>query len=149
MSDPFVDELFTTLSNQRGAAASGPGAGSGAVPVPIAEWWREFVDVLGQKVGAWNERSGAAPVNFTRHEDGSASLSHGRAEWRAVLDGTAVTIQESLSPAAERRARIIRLSLEDGTVSASTDGEQLSTPRAAAELVVTPLFTVVFGGQTG
>jgi hypothetical protein len=72
MSDPFIDALHERLT-----AARTPAADAGkrmAHSAALAGWWNEFDGVIGQKVGAWNERQGLRPphelhpaVEWCRH----------------------------------------------------------------------------------
>jgi hypothetical protein len=144
MSDAFIDALHARLTTA-GAASADRRAPDGHHTVAIARWWEEFVDVLGQKVGAWNERQAPRPpIHFTKQADGAVHLWHRSAEAAFSRDGHAVRVVTTLGTDPERRAVLtVRLGPE-GNVLAMADGYELHTPAAAAEHVLTPVLMETF-----
>jgi hypothetical protein len=144
MSDPFIDALRERLNN-----AAGPGA-SGRQDNPeraaaLTGWWEEFVDVLGQKVGAWNERQAPRPpINFTKSASGAVHVWHRSAEATFVRDGCAIQVSTRLGAEPAGETIVTLQVLSAGNVLAVTDGDQLRSPTAAAEHLLTPLLVKTF-----
>lgn len=93
MSDPFVDALHDRLSG----STAGTDHSEQNTEAALTAWWVEFVEVLGQKVGAWNERQAPKPpLNFTRRADGAVHVWHRSAEGTFVRRGDEVRITTRL-----------------------------------------------------
>jgi hypothetical protein len=144
MSDPFIDELHDRLKSAvAGGAAAGEDDDQRAAA--LARWWEEFVDVLGQKVGAWNERQAPRPpVNFTKQPNGAVHVWHRSAEARFARDGGAIRVSTRLGAEPEQEAVLaMRTPVEENNVRL-VDRDELRTPTAVAEEVLTPVLVATF-----
>ncbi len=149
MTDQFIDNLFDDLRAERQrdlTEAAGQHGRRQAFEVAKQRWWDEFIDVLGQKVGAWNEKDPmAAPVNFTKQDSGGAHIWHKNAELELRLYGGQVLANARVGSAGLREE--IAIELEDagnGQVRARYGGETLTSPTTAAEKVIAPLLAAAF-----
>ena len=144
MSDPFIDALHDRLTRARASGAGG-GEDDAERAAALTRWWEEFVDVLGQKVGAWNERQAPRPpLNFTKQADGAVHVSHRSAEARFARDGDAIRMSTRLGAEPEREAILAMRVRSEGNVVALVDGDELRSPTAAAEHVITPVLVATF-----
>jgi hypothetical protein len=149
MSDPFIDKLYGELEVSRGlrdAASARAEQRHGRYAAARAEWWDRFVDVLGQKVGAWNERNRAGtPVNFTKAADGSVHVSHPNAELTLRLEGDKVFAKPRFGDARTAAASLIQLT-EDarGQLRVMADEAPVESPSAAAEKILQPILVKTF-----
>jgi hypothetical protein len=149
MPDKFIDNLFNELSAERQrdlTEAAGHHDRRQAFEVAKQQWWQDFIDVLGQKVGAWNEKDPlAAPVNFTKRDSGGAHIWHKNAEVELRLYGGQVLANARIGSAALREEILIELEdTGDGHVRATSRGETFTSPTTAAEKVIAPLFAAAF-----
>jgi hypothetical protein len=141
MSDPFIDALHDRLKSAADGARGLVGFGAAA----LTEWWENFVDVLGQKVGAWNERQAPKPpLNFTKEGSGRVHIWHRSAEATFIRDGDAIRVSSRLGTEPEREAVFMMRVAADGNVFLSGADEELRTPAAAAEHVLTPVLVQTF-----
>ena len=146
MTDPFIDALHDGLT-RAGRTSSGAGGDDDPAQraVTITQWWDEFVDVLGQKVGAWNERRAPhPPINFTKQASDLVHVGHRSAEATLSRDGDAVRVTTRVGTAPSQEAMLAIRILSDGNVVAVSDREELRTPAAAAEHVLTPVLVATF-----
>lgn len=143
MSDPFIDALHDRLTT-----ASSPGAQRephAPRAVALTRWWEEFVDVLGQKVGAWNERQAPRPpINFTKQVDGAVHVWHRSAEATLTRDGETVRVSTRLGTQPPSEVALAIKSGPEGHVVALVDGAELRTPSATAEHILTPILVETF-----
>ena len=140
MSDPFIDALHDRLK-AAGATSHDDGDRSAAVD----RWWAEFVEVLGQKVGAWNERQAPhTPLNFTKQADGAVHVWHRSAEATFARSGNTIRVTTRLGAQRGREANLDVEIARDQHLIALLDGEELATPSAAVEHLLTPLFVETF-----
>jgi hypothetical protein len=142
MSDPFVDALHDRLT-----ASGSPVTESGdrRTHALADRWWGEFVEVLGQKVGAWNERQAPLPpINFTRGPDRAVHVWHRSAEVTLAREGDAIRVSTRLGTTSAGPALLHLRTDTDGTVVASVDGHEMTSAASAAEHVLTPVFTEAF-----
>ena len=108
-------------------------------------WWEEFVVALGQNVWVWNEKmSCGEPVNFTRKPGGRAHIWHRNAEVEFRQDSDAVLAKARVGDGSVDEHLLIELQRVGETVTATSDGEMLSSPAAAAERMVTGVVTALF-----
>jgi hypothetical protein len=145
MSDPFIDALHDRLTQARADTAA-PEEHDRERRVAVRRWWEEFVEVLGQKVGAWNERQAPrSPLNFTRQADGAVHVWHRCAEARFARDGDAMRVSTRLGVESAAREAVLALRAgSEGHVVALANGEELRTPTAAAEHLLTPVLVETF-----
>ena len=146
MPDPFIDDLRNRLQAEDAHGTAGEHGPPSSFAVLKQRWWEEFIDVLGQKVGAWNERAGSSrtPVNFTRKPDESALIWHAHAEASLRLRENHVVVDARLR-AARVEGKLMELhDAGNGVVLASLDGETFASPTEAAEQVITPILAAVF-----
>jgi hypothetical protein len=144
VSDPFVDALHDRLTR---AAASGADRGEEDVTraAALTRWWDEFVEVVGQKVGAWNERQAPRPpLNFTRQANGAVHVWHRSAEATCAREGDAIRVTTRLGAEPTREGLLAMRIPADGKVVAVADGAELDTPTALAEHILTPLLVKTF-----
>jgi uncharacterized protein YfaA (DUF2138 family) len=143
MSDPFIDALHDRLKSGAGGAGGSDNAGHDADA--LARWWQEFVDVLGQKVGAWNERQAPKPpLNFTKEANGRVHVWHRSAEATFIRDGDAVRVLSRLGADQERETSFTMRVAADGNVVLLSADEELRSPAAAAEHALTPVLVATF-----
>jgi hypothetical protein len=143
MSDPFIDALHDRLTR---ADATGPAERDrdGEREAALTRWWEEFVDLLGQKVGAWNERQAPRqPINFTRHASGRVDVWHRRAEATFSRDREGIRVSTRLGTELREVTLAMRTG-PDGNIVALADGDELRTPVAAAEHALTPVLVETF-----
>jgi hypothetical protein len=142
MSDPFIDALHDRLKTATGDAGREQDSERDAA---LARWWEEFVEVLGQKVGAWNERQAPrSPLNFTKQANGAVHVWHRSAEVTCAPDGDAIRVATRLGAEPKREAILAMRMASEGNVVALADGDELRTPAAAAEHVLTPVLVETF-----
>lgn len=144
MSDPFIDRLHDRLGADR--QQRGEGHEERRFADAKDQWWAQFIDVLGQKVGAWNEKGHpGGPVNFTKRTSGGAQVWHPTAEAELRLEGDRVLANARFGTAQPVEGTLIQLSDgSDGRIVAVADNEPLHSPTEAAEKVITPILTHVF-----
>jgi hypothetical protein len=141
MSDPFIDALHERLKSASGAGGS-VDRSDGAT---LTQWWEDFVDALGQKVGAWNERQAPSPpLNFSKQTNGAVHVRHRSAEATFTRDGDAVRVSTRLGAEHGKDAILAMRIAADGDVVALVDDDELRTPAAAAEHVLTPVLVETF-----
>jgi hypothetical protein len=142
MSDPFIDALHDRLTS---GSSTGGQHENDHERSAISRWWDGFADVLGQKVGAWNERQAPRPpINFTRREDGAVHIWHRNAEATFTHAGHSIraSTRFGFDPA---REILIELQLAgDGQIVAKADGQEMSSATAAAEQLLTPVLAEAF-----
>lgn len=144
MSDQFVEALHNRL-NAGGRTERGERAHDGDGTAPVSAWWAEFVDVVGQKVGAWNERQAPRPpINFTRQPDGSVHVWHRSAEATFTRTGDSVHVATRLGEQPARETIVSVRTGGDEPVVAILEGIELATPTAAAEHLLTPVLVETF-----
>jgi hypothetical protein len=144
MSDPFIDALHDRLT-RAGAGGGGGGEDDGARAAALTQWWEAFVEVLGQKVGAWNERQAPRPpLNFTKQPNGVVKVWHRSAEATFARDGDAIRVSTRLGAEPGREAILAMRIPSEGNVVALADGDELRTPAAAAEHLLTPVLVETF-----
>ena len=143
MSDPFIDALHNRLKTADATYADG--AHEGARAVGINRWWGEFVEVLGQKVGAWNERQvPEPPINFTKRANGDVQVWHRSADATFTRTGDGVTVSTRLGTQPRRESILDLRIAHDESVVAMFDGEELATASGAAEHLLTPVLVETF-----
>jgi hypothetical protein len=141
MSDPFIDALHDRLKS----GANGAGGPVGVDAAAFTEWWENFVDVLGQKVGAWNERQAPKPpLNFSKEGGGRVLVWHRSAEATFIRDGDAIRVSSRLGSEQLQEAVFMMRVAAEGNVVLSGADEELRTPAAAAEHVLTPVLVQTF-----
>ena len=142
MSDPFIDALHARLSSSAGARV--PGGQDDDTPA-LTAWWNQFVDVIGQKVGAWNERQAPRPaINFTKHPNGDVHVWHRSAEVMFARDGNGSRVSTRLGAAPPRSVTVALRVGPDGSVVALAGGAELSSATATAEHFLTPVLIETF-----
>ena len=142
MSDPFIDALHAELSGSSPAGLTLPQDGHGSA---LLRWWEQFVDIVGQKVGAWNERQAPRPpVNFIRQANGDVQVWHRAAEATFGRTGDVMQVVRRLGTG-PRTTVVATLQVHpDGTVVALLDGAEFHTATATAECLLTPLLRATF-----
>jgi hypothetical protein len=106
---------------------------------------RGIVEVLSQKVGAWNERQAPRPpLIFTKQANGAVHVWHRSAEATCAPDGDAIRVATRLGAEPKREAILAMRMASEGNVVALADGDELRTPAAAAEHVLTPVLVETF-----
>ena len=154
MSDQFVNDLIKELTEAAGVTTAGAPGHSDSPHGPVeganVQWWLEFIDILGQKVGAWNEQGASdGVVNFTRQEDGSAYIFHRSAEAHLTLEDDRIVAHTRFGAEPKSRRILLELvSAPDGTVVARADTQTLASPMAAAEHVIRPILVHAFQPKT-
>ena len=149
MSEKYIDDLYQELdAERRRNLGVGPSAKKRLQEAPdaLSPWWQAFVVRLGQLVGAWNEKDQSAPpITFTRTHARELVLSHPRAHAEFRLDNDRIRWRMQCDTA-DTVAAVIHLHLDErGSITAVMDGTPVSSPASAAEEVIRPLLTTVFG----
>jgi hypothetical protein len=143
MSDPFIDALHDRLTSA--GSTGGQHENDQERSAAMFRWWNEFADVLGQKVGAWNERQAPRqPINVTRRADGAVHIWHRSAEATFTRAGHSIRASTRLGPDPTRESLIELRLVGDGQTVAKADGKDMPSATAAAEQLLTPLLVEVF-----
>ena len=148
MGDQFIDGLYNELlgAQRRDMTAAPHPDQERQFDTAKQRWWAEFIDVLGQKVGAWNEKGVAGgPVNFTKRPSGGVYLYHPNAEAELRLEADQVMAIARFGNAAPTEGPVIQIQdLGGGRLAATSEGKHLESPTAAAEEVIRPILVQAF-----
>jgi hypothetical protein len=92
-----------------------------------------------------NERQAPRPpLNFTKQTDGAVQVWHRNAEATFARDGDAIRVVTRLGAEPRRQAILAVRIADDGNIVAVADGDELRSPAAAAEHVLTPVLVETF-----
>jgi hypothetical protein len=153
MSDKFIDELYDNLERDRQAELTKAATDTERrqrLEAARHAWWLEFVEDLGHKVGAWNEKLPTnSPVNFTKRENGHVLISHRVADADLRLQGDGVLVRARLGGReSSGEGPLIQFGHDaEWNLVVTSEGQQIATPTAAAEKVIEPLLRKVFEGS--
>ena len=147
MPDPFIDRLYEQLVAEHTGGHSGPPTSDDGDAAAIQTWWAQFADVLGQKVGAWNEkRPSAAPVHFTTLGRDRVRIEHTAVDVELRLEHNQVLARSPARGDQRDEQPIFRLDVAGtgNVVAHPNEAAPLTTATAAAEMVIGPMLTRVF-----
>ena len=150
MADPFIDRLYAHLVAEHTGEPGTPRIGEDRAAAAIHGWWAQFADVLGQKIGAWNEkRPSATPVHFTTFGADRVRIGHVAADLEIRLEHNQVVARPPVRNDQSDERVIFQLELtEAGNVAANIEGmSPVTSPAEAAEVIIAPILTRVFAGS--
>lgn len=139
MSDKFIDDLFNELQQHKAEQLT-EAAKQADIRSKASEarrlWFDAFVERIGQLVGAWNEKAGAAArLAFEKRENGRVYVSHQRVEAELWVENEYVVGTRRLDSAGSSKENLIPLPVDQvGGIARAGD------PAAAAEKFMRPIF---------
>ncbi len=150
MSDQFVDELFAKLHADQQEALTKAATATHArerIAGAAGIWWEEFCRIVEDKVNAWNVKAAAgAHVSWTKNPTGSVRLWHRSVEAELRLAEARVVMTGRVGETRPRESPFIEFHETRGTVNAILADNTATSPAAAAEHLLGPIFTRAFAG---
>ena len=149
MSDQFVDALYSKLHAAREKSLSEAAATTQSrerVADAARTWWEQFSQVLERKVQAWNAKDPTdACLTYTHKPSGSILLWHRSTEAELRLTESRIVLTGRVGDTQPRESPFIVFQEARGSVAAMLAGGTVKSPAEAADHLLEPLLTRVFG----